>query len=322
MKKKENESAMKKLYSIFITLALCINGMTCVLAEDETVRIYVSVNGNDANAGTESAPLKTLDGARKKVREVKGDNPVEVIFREGEYRFDKGVYFTEEDSGSEGAPVTYKAAEGEKVEFKGSFEFSADSYSAVTNGDVLSLMDENAKGRIVQYDLKNLGFNYALPDTTKVQQFLFLTYPKAEEYVEVYLDEKEQMLSQWPNGDDEYTVWTEAIDKGDSMYGTNGATIKYDTERTKRWKNYKYSWIGGYPSYNYRYERNSIKSVDAQNSTLTLATPSCFGFISKESKTWKIFNILEEIDLPGEWYIDKDTMILYFYPPEDMAGKA
>lgn len=312
---------MKKLFTIFIALVMCMSGITGVEAEEEIVRIYVSCNGNDDNSGTYDSPLKTLEGARNMVRSLQGEKAVEVIFGEGEYRFSEGVEFTEEDSGSENAPVTYKAAEGEKVIFKGSLEIPADGYSEVTNGDVLSIMDEKAKGRIVQYDLRNLGYNYSLPDTTKIQQFLFLTYPKEEEYVELYLDGKEQMLSQWPNGDDEYTVWTEAVDKGDSMYGTNGATIKYDTERPKRWKNYKYSWIGGYPSYNYRYERNSIKSVDAENKTLTLATPSCFGFISKESKAWKIFNLIEEIDLPGEWYIDKDTMILYIYPPEDVADK-
>jgi hypothetical protein len=29
------------------------------------------------------------------------------------------------------------------------------------------------------------------------------------------------------------------------------------------------------------------------------------------------FNLLEEIDQPGEWYLNRDTGILYFYPPGD-----
>ena len=29
-------------------------------------------------------------------------------------------------------------------------------------------------------------------------------------------------------------------------------------------------------------------------------------------------NALEELDAPGEWYLDRRTWILYFYPPSDV----
>ena len=31
------------------------------------------------------------------------------------------------------------------------------------------------------------------------------------------------------------------------------------------------------------------------------------------------FNLLEELDQPGEWYLDRKQGILYFYPPDDPA---
>lgn len=33
------------------------------------------------------------------------------------------------------------------------------------------------------------------------------------------------------------------------------------------------------------------------------------------------FNILEELDAPGEWFLDKETGLLYVYPTQDLAGK-
>ena len=34
----------------------------------------------------------------------------------------------------------------------------------------------------------------------------------------------------------------------------------------------------------------------------------------------KIINLLEEIDYPGEWFLDHETQILYYYPPEDFEN--
>ena len=63
--------------------------------------------------------LKTLEGARIKVQEtiMNGSVPVDVIFRGGEYRFNKTVSFTELDSGTKEAPITYKAMENENFRF-------------------------------------------------------------------------------------------------------------------------------------------------------------------------------------------------------------
>ena len=290
-------------------------------AEEDTAKIYVSLNGNDGNAGTADKPLKTLEGAKNAVRRLKKDKPIEVIFSGGEYRFTDGVNFETQDSGAESAPITYKAADGEKVVFKGSYAFDADEGTYVSDEDILKRVDVKVRNKLVQYDLNKLGYKYGLPDTTQIQQYLFLTYPGEEEYINLYLDDKEQMISQWPNGDDEYVSWVEATEKGDGIGGSKGGTFRYDGSRPDRWEQADSFWVGGYPGYNYRYERNSVESVDAANRTIKLATPTCFGLVSKESKSWKAYNLLEEIDVPGEWFVDKNTMTLYYYPPYALNDK-
>ena len=93
---------MRRFLSIFIAMILSFNYFTAIAEEDvqgnvqeDVLKIYVSVSGNDENPGTEDAPLKTLDGARKKVRLIKKEKPVEIIFSGGVYRFTDGVVFDE-----------------------------------------------------------------------------------------------------------------------------------------------------------------------------------------------------------------------------------
>ena len=83
--------------------------------------IYVSPNGDDSNPGKIDSPLATLDGARKKavkLRKSIGDEPINVYFRGGDYTFNSTVEFSELDSGSENASVTYSAYKGETVNFR------------------------------------------------------------------------------------------------------------------------------------------------------------------------------------------------------------
>lgn len=318
---------LKRICTILMASVLCLNCVPVIAQEADTseniIRIYVSTEGNDENTGDKQSPLLTLEAARKKVRTMKGSAPVEVIFSGGEYRFTQGVDFVKEDSGTEEAPVTYKAADGEKVVFKGSFKFDADTAKSVNDEEILSRVDIPVRNKLVQYDLNQLGYIYGLPATNKIQQFQFLTYPKEEEYVNLFLDDKEQMISQWPNGDDEYVSWTVAIARGGAINsGKAGGIFEYAGDRPDRWGKAKDLWVGGYPGYNYRYERNSVARIDTAKKQIELATPTCFGLISQESKSWKAFNLLEEIDLPGEWFIDRSTMTLYYYPPYSLKDKS
>ncbi|MBO7761294.1 MAG: right-handed parallel beta-helix repeat-containing protein [Clostridia bacterium] len=68
----------------------------------------------------------------------------------------------------------------------------------------------------------------------------------------------------------------------------------------------------GYPKGNGNY---SLKSVQ----------PNSFGaYVSGNSpaghNTYYLFNAVEALDTPGEWFLDRDTDILYVYPTEAMEG--
>lgn len=127
--------------------------------------IYVSPDGNDKNSGEESAPLATLNGARKKVQELKkGRTPVTVVFKEGEYVIDKTVEFTGADSGSAGAPITYKAEEGANVVFTGAKTLDVTEFKKVTDREILERFPQKSKDKIMQLDLSKYGITKEFVD--------------------------------------------------------------------------------------------------------------------------------------------------------------
>ncbi len=102
----------KKFLSVWLSIAMLTSGGIANIASAEEAAnvIYVSATlGNDANSGTISAPLATIDAAKLKARELSGAVTVQIM--DGDYRLSSTVSFTADDSN-----VTYKAYEGAKPE--------------------------------------------------------------------------------------------------------------------------------------------------------------------------------------------------------------
>ncbi len=98
---------MKKIISTILAISLSATLFTSGIAKaekNEVVEIYVSTMGSDSNSGTIEEPLKTLEGARDRIRKLKKEGTLAgkeavVYFRGGDYTITKGVVFSEEDSG-------------------------------------------------------------------------------------------------------------------------------------------------------------------------------------------------------------------------------
>ena len=56
-----------------------------------------------------------------------------------------------------------------------------------------------------------------------------------------------------------------------------------------------------------------LASIDQANRQIHTVEASNYGI--KEGQPFYVFNLLEEIDAPGEWYLDRKAGLLYFYPP-------
>ena len=95
--------------------------------------IYVSPTGDDAAAGTQAAPLKTIAAARDAADKVKASGAVNVYLLDGTYYLSAPVVFGEANSGTEGAPIIYQSAPGKKAVISGGIKLpSTTAWAAAT----------------------------------------------------------------------------------------------------------------------------------------------------------------------------------------------
>ena len=82
---------------------------------------YVSPNGSDANSGTLSAPFLTITKARDVVRTVNAQmaEDIHVVLRGGTYRIGSAIAFAPQDSGTNGYRVRYESYPGETAVLNG-----------------------------------------------------------------------------------------------------------------------------------------------------------------------------------------------------------
>lgn len=114
---------MKKILSVLLTAAIATTSCAVTAYADTAAEyeIFVSPSGDDTGDGSINAPFQTLERARDRVRELNDDmhGDINVYLREGVYRPTSTLEFTEEDSGTNGYYVNYRAYKNEKAKISG-----------------------------------------------------------------------------------------------------------------------------------------------------------------------------------------------------------
>ena len=282
------------------------------------VTYYVSVAGNDANPGRIDRPFATLQKARDAVRIQRKKDPAAsftILIRKGTYCFANSFVLDSLDAGTEAKPVTYSAYPNEKVHFSGGIRIPVKNAVAVTDPAIASRLLPEVRGKVLQVNLKALRIkNYG-----SIQPKGF-GHPYSTSAMEVFCNSEPLKLARWPN--DSLVPIGKVIDAGsiprDGDYSNRGGTFHYNTQRPNRWTQANDFWISGFFKHGYADDAVKIAKLDTAQKTFTTARPTMYGFEGgKIFQRWYAFNLLEEIDEPGEYYIDRSAGILYFFPPKD-----
>lgn len=326
---------MKKLLTILTLVAMLFSMATITTAADATgMLIYVAPNGNDANDGSEASPLATLKGARDKVRAIKAAglpaNGITVMFRGGEYAWTETVEFTSEDSGAENAKIKYCAYPGETVIFTGGTRVPASEFSPVTDENVLAKWsNRKAKEAIRQIDIKSY---MAKLGKTKESDWYPLTdgvYGNNGDYTKMPVysidDNPALWLARYPNKTEGYyeenplTAFLKIGEVISTTYKNNPDAsaknvFKYSDRKISKYAGRENVWFYGFPQAVFYHEIAPIESINATDSTITMKYPFDYGNTVRAGNSFFIFNVIEELDQEGEYFVDKDTGILYVYP--------
>lgn len=295
--------------------ALVVLLALATVAPAETV-YWVSPNGNDAyggrlaepNAEQTDGPFATLERARDAIRQLKAhgglpEGGVVVELRGGDYERDKAFTLTADDSGAEGAAITYRAKAGEEVRLLGGRVVTG--FQAVSDPTVLERLAPEARGKVVQADLKALGVD----DFGSV----------AGGGLELFFDDRPMTLARWPNQGFVRIVDVVGGQPFD-VRGTKGDRIgrfTYEGDRPNRWTDEPDVWMHGYWFWDWSDQRQRVESIDVESHTVQLAKPyHNYGY--RKGQWFYAFNLLAELDSPGEWYLDRSSGTLYFWPPGDL----
>lgn len=278
--------------------------------------IYVSPSGRDNNPGTVQKPFATLEKAKSAVRiELKKNHSDSIIvfLRKGKYTLKKSFSLDSLDSGTGNAPVIYSAYPGEEVLINGSVSVPVNKVKAVTDPAILSRLVPEARDKIVQVNLKKEG----ITDFGEIKPKGF-GRPYAPTGMELFCNNTAMKLSRWPN--DSLVKTGKVLDPGsvprNGDTSNRGGKFMFDQLRPQRWSAAKDCWISGFFKYGYADDAVRVANLDLANKTITTEQPHMYGFESgKIFHAWYAFNLVEEIDEPGEYYIDRENCILYFYPP-------
>src|ERR1700733_11034060 len=106
--------------------ASAVAGGAAGAAAATAAAVYVSPSGNDANAGTASAPVRTLQRAQALVRGLNQDMTADVTveLEDGFYRMTSPLTLTAADSGTNGYDVVWTAAPGARPVLAGSVQIT------------------------------------------------------------------------------------------------------------------------------------------------------------------------------------------------------
>ena len=280
-------------------------------------QFFISPSGNDKYNGTIEKPFATLEKARKEVRKILSKEKnisISVYFRAGDYFFKNSVVFDSLDSGTEEYPVTYSAYNNEAVSFSGGISIPVKYATQVKDVLVLNRFPVTAKNKILQVDLKKLG----------IKDFGMLTprgfaRPYQPAPMELFCNKGAMHLARYPN--DTLIPLGKVLDAGsiprNGDFSHRGGKFQFSTNEPNRWAQAKDIWISGFFHYGYADDAVQIADLDLKNKTISTKQETLYGFESgKNFQRWFAYNLLEEIDSPGEYYIDRTSGILYFYHSE------
>lgn len=283
---------------------------------------YISPEGTADAPGTIEKPFASLQAAQTAIRQLKAaDNfpsgGVQVFLRQGVYALSQSFTLTAADAGTETSPVKWTAFPNEEAILTGGIRLR--DFQPLGNAEARQRIDAALHDKILEIDLSpfNIG-DYGDLD------------PRRGNRMELYVNGAFMQLARYPNedwleiasvpqfGKQEYVKERTRIRYGVPV-GRHFGRFAYDTDRPNRWADDDNLWMHGYWVWDWSDEFQRIARIDKRQKEIYPAEPY-HGYGYHQHQRFYFLNVLEELDQPGEWYLDRKSNMLYFWPPAPLAG--
>ena len=280
---------------------------------------FIAKNGSSLNEGSQLHPYSSLEDAKCAIRNLKKENrmpkgDITVWLRKGTYELTSSFSLTMDDSGTESGTINFCAYQNEKVVIAGGKKILFSAVKPISSETAKRIAQKEVVPKICEIDLSSLGISdYG---TTQISGF---RRPYVNAAMELFINGVPYHLSRYPNKEQILLKPEDIIDKGilnENEYFPG--SIRFSKEKLSQWSQARDIMVRGNFKYAWANDQLRVKNINANIGEVRFADAHMFGISSGE--TWNqyyFFNLLEEIDEPGEYYIDHQKGILYFYPLEE-----
>ncbi len=287
---------------------------------DGVLEITVAEQGDDVNGqGTEDSPLSSVSGALLRLRNIDKSNlkGITIKLGNGIYKLKEPIKITPEDS-SMSCPLTIEGA-GDALICGGVYFDSSEFVPA--DGEVADLLPEETRNKTVMLDLNKFGYSHEdIMDAKTSRNYLINA-------VMLSSNGTLQTLCRYPNEDwtfveegwmlDQYDQVTDKTDNdGDKEHKKKKYVIRYDIEHKNKvdsWSMYDRIFVAARLNQLWCTDNTYILNFHEDN---LMELPYTGGYKPVQGGVFYWYNIPEELDVPGEYYVSDDA-ILYYYPHDD-----
>ncbi len=268
-------------------------------------RLFVAPQGDDRfsgliperNAEGADGPLATLNAARDRLRSLRKEGGLPrgaiIELRGGVYSLPETLKLSKEDAATAEGPIVVRAFDRERPIVMGAKPLSGWT---------------NHRGPIWKTDVRSQGFGTVY-------------------FRQLYFDGRRQQLARYPNYDPENPYsggWAYVDGEPVNMYqeipGENRNELVFREQDRRDWSRPDELEVFIFPRYNWWNNIVGVKSIDGRTRKITLKG-NC-SYPPRPLDRYYVRNALEELDAPGEWYLDKQDGTLYFYPPRPISAAA
>jgi parallel beta-helix repeat protein len=288
--------------------------------------IYVAADAALGGDGSKQAPYSSLAQARDGIRAARKtgaiakQEAVTVRLQPGIYRQRSTFKLSAEDGGSPDSPVVYRAEQPGTVRIEGGVRLQPSAFQAVTDSQILSRLSEEARGKVLRCDI-----GAVVPGEFKALKTAYKGAPVAPC---LYVNHRPMTLARWPNAG--WARFSKAVDTGlaepnasdPNRHKARPGSFGFGDSRPTRWNLEEGVWLFGYWKHDWSNEVIRLAAYDQAAQVLSLAAPHHYGIgggtWGNQERRFFALNSLDELDAPGEWYLDRTQSLLYLYPEDDL----
>lgn len=283
---------MRTRSTAFTIAAVLVCALSAIAAEETILSVAPGAQG----AGQYPGIAEARDALRAMRARGEATGPVRVVIQGGVYTIADPLVFTPEDSGTADAPVSYEAAPGARV--------------VISGGKAITGWTQDGDRWVADVP-EAMGHKWAFG----------ALWVNGERRVPARTPNARHASGDFPLETEEFRTLGPVIEKDAEGKDVKSSTkFQYRPGDIQNWPDLKYAFVVVFHSWATSILR--VKNLDEVNHVVEFTGPGRWPFGHwQPDQRYFIEHLATALDQPGEWYLNRETGKLYYYPlpGEDMT---